>query len=86
MSKIYDNGVYREMTDEELAKSKVEMQAYEQSLSYEEKVEMLIRQRYSISAEFAILRQRDTKPEEFAEYNAYAEECKIEAKRILGIL
>lgn len=86
MSKIYDNGVYREMTDEEIAKGKAEIQAYEQSLTYEEKVEILIRQRYSISAEFAILRQRDTKPEEFAEYNAYAEECKIEAKRILGIL
>ena len=85
MNKIYDNGVYRQMTTEEIAKNKAEIQKFEQSLSYEEKVEMLIRQRYSISAEFAILRQRDTKPEEFAEYNAYAEECKIEAKEILGI-
>ena len=86
MSKIYDNGVYREMTAEEIEKGKAEIQAYEQSLTYEERVEILIRQRYSISAEFAILRQRDTKPEEFAEYNAYAEECKIEAKEVLGIL
>ena len=86
MNKIYDNGVYREMTAEEIEKGKAEIQAYEQSLTYEERVEILIRQRYSISAEFAILRQRDTKPEEFAEYNAYAEECKIEAKEVLGIL
>lgn len=28
----------------------------------------------------ALLRQRDTKPEEFEEYNAYAEECKKRAK------
>lgn len=38
-----------------------------------------IRLRYSLSEELAILRQRDTKPEEFAEYHAYAELCKAEA-------
>jgi len=38
-----------------------------------------IRMRYPLSAELAILRQRDTKPEEFAEYCAYAELCKAEA-------
>ena len=48
-------------------------------------VEGLIRKRYSVSAELAILRQRDNKPEEFAEYNAYAEECKKRAKEELGI-
>ena len=48
-------------------------------------VDTKIRKRYSISSELAILRQRDTKPEEFAEYNAYAETCKIEAKAELGM-
>lgn len=48
--------------------------------TYEEKVVELIRMRYDINSELAILRQRDTKPEEFAEYNAYCEECKIQAK------
>lgn len=48
-------------------------------------VERLIRDRYSVSAELAILRQRDTKPEEFAEYDAYVEECKKRAKEELGI-
>jgi hypothetical protein len=43
-------------------------------------VESYIRERYSLSAELAILRQRESKPEEFAEYNAYAEECKARAK------
>ena len=48
-------------------------------------VDSKIRKKYSISAELAILRQRDTKPEEFAEYNAYAEACKAEAKAELGM-
>ena len=48
---------------------------------YMDYVDRLIRRKYSVSAELAILRQRDSKPEEFAEYNAYAEECKARAKR-----
>lgn len=52
---------------------------------YGELVERLIRKKYSVGAELAILRQRDEKPEEFAVYNAYAEQCKTEARRILGI-
>lgn len=43
-----------------------------------------IRARYSLSEELAILRQRDEKPEEFAAYNAYAEQCKAEAKAEMG--
>lgn len=50
---------------------------------YPELVGELIRKRYSINAELAILRQRDEKPLEFAEYNAYAEACKREAREIL---
>ena len=52
---------------------------------YAKRVNKLIRHKYSISAELAILRQRDTKPEEFAAYNAYAEECKARAKAELDI-
>lgn len=48
------------------------------ALGYE--IERRIRRRYSLSQELAILRQRDTKPCEFAEYHAYAELCKAEAK------
>lgn len=44
-----------------------------------------IRQRYSVNEELAILRQRDEKPDEFAAYNAYVEECKAAAKEELGI-
>lgn len=49
-------------------------------------VDEKIRARYTLSAEFAILRQKDEKPEEFAEYNAYAEQCKIAAKAELEIV
>ena len=48
--------------------------------TYEERVEQLIREKYSVSQEFAIQRQRDTKPIEFEEYFAYCEECKAKAK------
>ena len=47
---------------------------------YSDEVVRRIRARYSLSEEFAILRQRDEKPEEFAAYNAFAEACKAEAK------
>lgn len=47
---------------------------------YGQEVESLIRLKYSLSEELAILRQRDTKPEEFQEYFDYAEECKKKAK------
>ena len=86
MSKIYDNGIYREMTAEEIAKSKEEQKKHMQSFNYGELVDRYIREKYSLSAELAILRQRDTKPKEFSEYNAYAEQCKAKAKEILGIL
>lgn len=48
---------------------------------YEEKVVELIRERYTVNQELAILRQRDSKQEEFEEYNTYVEECKTIAKK-----
>lgn len=53
------------------------------SSTYEELVEQLIRKRYSVSAELAILRQKDMKYAEFCAYNEYAEQCKTEAKAII---
>ena len=47
-------------------------------------IEKLIRLRYSMSDELAILRQRAEKPEEFAAYHEYAEECKKRVKESLG--
>ena len=52
---------------------------------YESEIIRRIRERYTIDQELAILRQRDTKVEEFAEYNAYVEQCKAEVKKELTI-
>lgn len=43
---------------------------------YKQRIVDHIRSRYSINDEIAILRQRDSKSEEFAEYNSFAEHCK----------
>ena len=40
----------------------------------------LIRERYSLDSELAILRQRDEKPDEYQTYFAFCEECKAKAK------
>ena len=49
-------------------------------ISYSALVSRMIRRKYSINDELAILRQRDSKPDEFAEYNTYCEQCKAKAK------
>ena len=60
----------------------VEPQSWERL--YESEIIHRIRKRYTVNQELAILRQRDTKPEEFAEYNEYVELCKSEVKIALG--
>jgi len=52
---------------------------------YEQLVEKLIRKHYTASEEFAILRQKDTKPDEYDEYFSYCEECKKKAKNTLKL-
>lgn len=47
---------------------------------YGARVSELIRERYSLDAELAILRQRDEKPDEYQTYFAFCEECKAMAK------
>lgn len=51
---------------------------------YENLVESKIRARYTLSQELAILRQKETKEEEYQAYFAYCEECKAEAKQLLA--
>ena len=62
-----------------------ELAEIKNTIDYPQLVENKIRTKYSMSAELAILRQRDTKPEEFTEYNAFCEQCKAQAKTELGI-
>ena len=72
-----DIQVYIPCTTEELEARRIK--------AYEDLVESLIRQKYTISNELAILRQKDDKPEEFQEYYSYAEQCKATAKtEVLG--
>lgn len=52
-------------------------------MDYGETVNELIRRKYTLSEELAILRQRGTKAEEFEAYNAYAESCKEEARLLI---
>ena len=76
--RIYDNGIYRDMTEEEIA----QMQKDIPPVPYEQRVVNRIREVYSVDDELAILRQRDTKPEEFAEYNAFVERIKAEERTV----
>ena len=47
---------------------------------YGQRVNALIRERYTLSEELSLLRRRDEMPDAFASYTAYAEECKARAK------
>ena len=82
--RIFDGKVYRDMTPEEEAIAQEECRKVEAeywlNTPYDELVDSEIRKRYSASQEFAILRQKDEKPEEYAEYYAYCEECKTYVK------
>lgn len=69
-----------------LAKRNAEHSADSLDLLYASEVERRIRLRYSVSAELAILRQRETKSDEFSEYDAYAERCKSEVREELDAL
>ena len=59
------NGVKTPLTEEEIAEMKNELL----NIPYEQRVVDRIRQVYSVDDELAILRQRETKPDEFIEYN-----------------
>ena len=74
----------RVLINNEVVDIEVNDQPLAPQISYDELVEQLIRERYTLGQEIARLRQKDTKPEEFAEYDSYAEQCKARAKQILG--
>lgn len=74
---VEDDDQVVEPTEEELAKIR----------EYALKTAIIskIREVYSIDDEIAILRQRESKPEEFQEYFNFVEQCKIEAKAAQNI-
>lgn len=82
------NGEYIEITAEEFAEWEAEAilaeAEYWQTVNYDEAVNAKIREKYTESQEFAILRQRDDKLEEYSNYYTYCEECKafVKAKKV----
>ena len=75
--KVCENGIIRDMTEEEIKS----FQAIPtETVPYEQRVVNRIREVYSVDDELAILRQRESKPDEFAEYNAFVENIKAEER------
>lgn len=87
--KKYVNGIAIELTPEELAEVEAARQAEEQeywaNVPYDEAVEAEIAEKYTIGQELAIQRQKEEKPEEYAEYYAYCEQCKAYVKSKKGV-
>ena len=63
----------------------LELTEEQKEQAYKDLVVSLIRKKYSADDELAINRQRDAKPIEFEEYNAFCEQCKQQAKQVLNI-
>ena len=51
-------------------------------IPYKDRIIARIREVYSVDDELAILRQRETKPEEFEQYNAFVEQIKEEERAV----
>lgn len=83
--KKYLNGKYVEITDSEILQTKQQHYEYEKhywnSVDYGDAINAEIRNKYSQSEEFAILRQKEEKPNEYNEYFAYCENCKAYVKQ-----
>jgi hypothetical protein len=83
----YKNGIrytIPDLTPEEISEKELQSEASEReywlSVAYDEAVNAEIRNKYTESQEFAILRQRDEKPAEYEEYYTYCENCKAYVK------
>lgn len=75
----YENGVYTEMTRAEEEQLKAAAEDFN-GMQYPELVNLFVREKYSAADEFALLRQKEEKPEEFMQYFAYCERCKERAR------
>lgn len=87
----YIDGKYIPFTPAELAEMQAAQEQAEReywaNIPYEDAVNAEIRKRYTESAEFSLLRQKEEKPEEYAEYYAYCEECKqfVKEKKAVSV-
>ena len=82
---IWKNGKVREMTPEEVAEQEAQEKAaerdYWRNTPYDDAVNIEIRKQYSESQEFAILRQKEEKAEDYKQYYDYCEYCKAYVKQ-----
>lgn len=76
MKKIVLGNEMIELTEEEFLEFEKNLGYEPIELSYKEQIINKIRNKYSVDDELAILRQRDSKPEEFAEYFDFVEKIK----------
>jgi hypothetical protein len=74
--KVLENGAYRDMTPEEFSQA----EGFCEVPTRKEAIVSAIREHYSLDDEIAILRQRDTKPDEFDEYFKFVEGVKESLK------
>lgn len=72
---VFDNGIYREAIPQDFIGAEAST-----PIPYKDRVIARIRAVYSVDDEIAIIRQRDTKPLEFEEYNKFVEQVKVEEK------
>lgn len=75
--KVWFNGKVIEIPDTEPTEISITKEQYP---SY---VAEKIHEKYSVDDEIAIIRQKDEKPEEYAEYYAYCESVKAEARKLI---
>ena len=85
-SLVLNGNTYVPPTDEQLVHAGWEVRGIIDPIpepyipTIEELVEGKLRERYTINQEFEVQRKRDRKPQAFAEYDAYVEECITWAK------
>ena len=80
--RICENGVYRDMTAEEIAELNSFVVKPMQCIPYEERVVNRIREVYSVDDEIALLRQRVLKADEFEQYYNFVEKIKEEERDV----
>lgn len=85
IQEVPDDASYKDFKDglfsEVLYNNRKEELAYK---DYKARIKALIRLKYDEDDEFSILRQRDSKPDEFVLYNTYVENCKAQVKNELN--
>ena len=78
VGRFVTNPTLEQLTTEGWEEHIPQQEAY--SPTYKERVIQRIRRRYDYDDEIGILRQRDTKTDEFNAYNEYVEQCKAAAR------